>query len=400
MNLLIESKMKVKTLLVSALFAGAAFSTSAQTTEPDVKYLSPKFKDNTFISVGVGVNGVLNKDNCDYGFGKVLKPLVNLSLGKWMDPYWGLRGQVSGWQAKLGTDINAANNGGVYNKYSRKYVNMNLDFMLNLTNLWRAYSPDNKWDMTLFLGPGLSFGKFHDEQVDVLINGSLGLGGKYHLNNFWAIDLEVRSHLMPTFFHTSYNGGPETTAGRTEQDGMLSASVGVTYTFGGRNFVRYESGAQEMRKALSDKIAGLEKELQATQSQLEAAKVAELAAKKEAALAKEQPKCCHEFKQYVGFLINKSTVKTEQMVVLQAVANYMEENPNVKMKVVGFADKQTGSKYFNQKISEKRAKNVYDLLVKKFGVSADRLTYVGVGDQEQPFKQNAYNRLVMILGEK
>ena len=70
------------------------------------------------------------------------------------------------------------------------------------------------------------------------------------------------------------------------------------------------------------------------------------------------------------------------------------------MKVVGYADRQTGTKNYNLKLSEKRAKTVYDLLVKKFGVPADRLTYVGLGDQDQPFKDNMYNRLVMILGER
>jgi len=397
--------MKIKTLLLSVLVAGASYSVSAQSTEPDVKYLSPKFRDNIFISIGVGVQGYINTDNFDYGFGKVLKPLVNLSVGKWMDPYWGLRGQVSGWQSKLYTDINRRNNGNRFDCMSHKYINLNFDFMLNLTNLWRQYSPDNKWDMTLFLGPGLSFGKFHDEQLDVLINGSLGLGGKYNINKYWAIDLEARTHLMPTFFH-KVRDGREETFGRSYQDGLLSASVGVTYTFGGKNFARYESGAREMREALNNQINALERELKQTQSQLDAAKVAEQVAKKELALADAEKAevlaaaAKKEFAQYVGFTINKATVKTEQMVILQAVANYMAQNPNMKMKVVGYADKQTGSKYVNQKISERRAKNVYNLLIKKFGVPENRLSYIGLGDQEQPFEVNAYNRLVIILGEK
>lgn len=398
--------MKIKTLLLSALVMGASCSLSAQTTDTDVKYMSPKFKDNIFISIGVGAQGYLTQDNFDHGFGKVIEPLVNLSVGKWMDPYWGLRGQVSGWQSKMYTDVNRLNNGGVFNKFERKYINLNLDFMLNLTNLWRQYDPANKWDLNVFLGPGLSFGKFHDKQVDVLVNGSLGLGGKYNINKYWAIDLEARTHLLPTFFYTSSYTGSEQIAGRSYQDGLLSLSIGATYTFGGKNFTRYESGAEVERQRLNDKINNLESELRNTQSQLEAAKVAEQVAQKELALTEAEKAeaiaaaARKDFTQYVGFTINKSAVKTEQMVILQAVANYMAANPSVKMKVVGYADKLTGSKYFNQKLSERRAKGVYDLLVKKFGVSSDRLTYVGLGDQEQPFKENAYNRLVMILGEK
>lgn len=398
--------MKIKTLLLSALVMGASCSLSAQTTDTDVKYMSPKFKDNIFISIGVGAQGYLTQDNFDHGFGKVIEPLVNLSVGKWMDPYWGLRGQVSGWQSKMYTDVNRLNNGGVFNKFERKYINLNLDFMLNLTNLWRQYDPANKWDLNVFLGPGLSFGKFHDKQVDVLVNGSLGLGGKYNINKYWAIDLEARTHILPTFFYTSSYTGSEQIAGRSYQDGLLSLSIGATYTFGGKNFARYESGAEVERQRLNDKINNLESELRNTQSQLEAAKVAEQVAQKELALTEAEKAeaiaatARKDFTQYVGFTINKSAVKTEQMVILQAVANYIAANPGVKMKVVGYADKLTGSKYFNQKLSERRAKGVYDLLVKKFGVSSDRLTYVGLGDQEQPFKENAYNRLVMILGEK
>lgn len=230
--------MKIKTLLLSALIAGAAYSVSAQTTASGVKYSSEKFKDNVFASIGVGMQGYMNTDNFDYGFGKVLKPLINLSAGKWMNPFWGARGQLSWSTAKLYTDINRLNNGKEYNKFKHKFVNFNIDFMLNLTNLWRPYNPDNKWDMTLFLGPGLSFGKFHNEKMDVMINGSLGLGGKYNINKFWAIDLEARTHLMPTFFHSSTNG-TESIAGRSYQDGILSLSVGMTYTFGGKNFSRY-----------------------------------------------------------------------------------------------------------------------------------------------------------------
>lgn len=309
-------------------------------------------------------------------------------------PYWGLmRSSVLAGNLKCTRNVNRLNNGGVFNKFERKYINLNLDFMLNLTNLWRQYDPANKWDLNFFIGPGLSFGKFHDKQVDVLVNGSLGLGGKYNINKYWAIDLEARTHLLPTFFYTSSYTGSEQIAGRSYQDGLLSLSIGATYTFGGKNFTRYESGAEVERQRLNDKINNLESELRNTQSQLDAAKVAEQVAQKELALTEAEKAeaiaaaARKDFTQYVGFTINKSAVKTEQMVILQAVANYMAENPGVKMKVVGYADKLTGSKYFNQKLSERRAKSVYDLLVKKFGVPSDRLTYVGLGDQNNHSKR-------------
>lgn len=48
-------------------------------------------------------------------------------------------------------------------------------------------------------------------------------------------------------------------------------------------------------------------------------------------------------------------------------------------QVTGYADKATGTAAYNQKLSEKRAQNVADALVKKFGVNASQLQVVGKG---------------------
>ena len=85
--------MKSKIAILSLLLTGAAVSASAQTKE---HYYSEKAKDNIFISVGVGAQGCVNPDNFDYGFGKAITPLINVSVGKLFNPVWGIRGQVAG----------------------------------------------------------------------------------------------------------------------------------------------------------------------------------------------------------------------------------------------------------------------------------------------------------------
>ena len=48
---------------------GASFAASAQTNDAnDVTYASQKCKNNIFISIGVGAQGLINVDNLDYGF--------------------------------------------------------------------------------------------------------------------------------------------------------------------------------------------------------------------------------------------------------------------------------------------------------------------------------------------
>ena len=83
--------MKSKIAILSLLLAGGVFTANAQTKE---QFTSERFADNIYISLGVGGQMLLNPDNSDYGLGKAITPLLHLSVGKWVNPTWGFRGQV------------------------------------------------------------------------------------------------------------------------------------------------------------------------------------------------------------------------------------------------------------------------------------------------------------------
>ncbi|MBQ7824344.1 MAG: OmpA family protein, partial [Bacteroidaceae bacterium] len=73
--------------------------------------------------------------------------------------------------------------------------------------------------------------------------------------------------------------------------------------------------------------------------------------------------------------------------------------PNKKYKIIGSADKGTGSAKFNQTLSQKRAEKVKSILVDKFGVDASQLEVVakgGVANQD-PFSKGALNRNVIVI---
>ena len=65
-------------------------------------------------------------------------------------------------------------------------------------------------------------------------------------------------------------------------------------------------------------------------------------------------------------------VPDTEYIKLQAIARVMKDNPDVKLTIVGFCD-YTASDEYNWKLSEKRAKEVKRLLVKKYGVDENRL---------------------------
>ena len=69
------------------------------------------------------------------------------------------------------------------------------------------------------------------------------------------------------------------------------------------------------------------------------------------------------------------------------VANFLQKNPGVKLEVKGYADELGGDDY-NIKLSEKRAKAVFDLLIAA-GIDASRLTYKGYGEDTSVDKSSA-----------
>ena len=76
----------------------------------------------------------------------------------------------------------------------------------------------------------------------------------------------------------------------------------------------------------------------------------------------------------------------------------MQDNPDVTLTVTGFADVKTAYPAYNLKLSERRAKAVYNCLVKEFGVDPNRLKIDYKGDTIQPYElKNEWNRVVIFV---
>lgn len=102
----------------------------------------------------------------------------------------------------------------------------------------------------------------------------------------------------------------------------------------------------------------------------------------------------------IFFDFDKATLKKASHFELDRCAQFMRENPTVKIMLCGHTDYK-GSKEYNMTLSDNRAKAAYDYLVKK-GVPPTRLEYKGFG-AEQPIADNktdegrALNRRTEIL---
>lgn len=87
----------------------------------------------------------------------------------------------------------------------------------------------------------------------------------------------------------------------------------------------------------------------------------------------------------INFDLNKAIIKPEFIPVLDTAVEVLKEQPGLKVVVEGHTC-SLGSDAYNQKLSERRAKAVYDYLV-KHGVNAANLTAVGRG-KAQPIADN------------
>ena len=79
------------------------------------------------------------------------------------------------------------------------------------------------------------------------------------------------------------------------------------------------------------------------------------------------------------FAFNKFNLTDKAREGLNKVATWLNDNPDVQVEISGHTD-SVGSDSYNQKLSEQRAKSVYEYFIHEGGVSSKRLSYKGYGE--------------------
>ena len=105
------------------------------------------------------------------------------------------------------------------------------------------------------------------------------------------------------------------------------------------------------------------------------------------------------FPYLVNFDINKTDVVNREMFNLNSVAEMIKATPGKKYAVVGYADKQTGTSERNAQLAQQRAKNVYDTLIKKYGVPASSLVLDSKGGVDYMYQNDAQVSRSVLISE-
>lgn len=362
-----------------------------ESTAPWRGFVTNKFWDNWFISIGAGGQVYFGESDSKDDFGRRITPAFDFSVGKWLMPTLGIRAQVGGFTLK-GLTADPAN---IYAKgpsrvdgyYKQKWqqFNVHVDGLLNLSNWIGGYRTDRFYEAVPFAGFGMIHGCSSVDKHEVHVRGH-GLINKMRLSNAFDFNIEIKGSLVPQAFDGDTGG--------SKGEGILGVTAGFTYKFNQRNFRREKPTeiistgvSPEMLSAAEAKLAEQIRRADRLQDELNQAR-------------KAQPQVVKEVKAAplaIFFNINKANITAKEMINLKYYAEIIKNNPNQVYRVTGYADKATGTPAYNQKLSEKRAQNVADALVKKFGVKASQLQVVGKGGVDNLYEGGVQLSRVVIV---
>ena len=366
-------------LLVTGMsvYAQEDFSKSIKTTTTIVenadkyKVETNRFWSNWFVTAGGGALIFFGDHNMQMKFGDRLSPALDIGFGKWFTPGIGVRFMYSGLTIKGATQNGSHSTGKVYDasqwldEQKFDFMNIHGDVLFNASNLLCGYNEKRFWSVTPYVGLGWILTWETPRARN--FNAGIGLINSFRLSSAFDLNLDVRGTATKDEFDGERGGRKE--------EGLLSVTVGVTYKFPrrtwGRSTVKTITFSDEelrlMReqlKAMNDENNRLKNELVETSN-----KVTERVVETNILSAP----------YLVTFQISRYALSNEARVNIGFQAKIMKENKNAVYTIIGYADKGTGTKEFNQFLSKSRAEAVYNCLVNEFGVPASQLkiTYEG-----------------------
>jgi outer membrane protein OmpA-like peptidoglycan-associated protein len=370
-------KKVISMMAVAGLFSVSAMQ--AQVTEvveideiPLSKYSvqTNSFWDNWFISVNAGAQFSYLYPESSQEF----KDRISLSgqayVGKWFTPGMGMRLAYNGYDFK-----------GHHGKLN--YMNLHVDALMNVTNMVMGYDSERFYNMIPYVGMGAV-------RVFDLNNYSFGFNAgllnTFRINDSWKLNLEMGALLADK----QMDG---LTGPKRAFDDIFSLTAGVTYTIGGDTW-NNSPDISSLLMMNAAEVAALNDALM--QEQNTNRNLRNQLAQKPREVIKEKMVSadCAFVPQSIFFNLNSAKIASHKdMVNLKAVAETAKAD-NVKLRIVGYADKATGNAQYNQKLSLHRAQTIADELI-KLGVNKSNITVEGQGGVDT-LNPSTYNRRVII----
>lgn len=374
--------MKLNKILLTASILLGGLCASAQETVTE--YV---FQPHWFGQAQFGGQETLGEG----AFSKLAGPNAQLAVGYQFSPVFGLRLAANSWRSRAIETL-----GNQEYKWKWSYVAPTVDAMFNITNLIGGFQP-RLVDVNVFAGIGANVGFKNDEAnaanaamkaanpginqneiglgyvwegTKTRLVGKMGFDVNFNVTDRLALGLELQANVLNDHYNSKKAGNA---------DWYFNGLVGLKYAFGPRYEARtrvIEQPEPQIIEKIVEKIVEVPVQVQEE--------------KKEAAV----------FQRDVYFLINKHYIRPMEMKKVEEVAQYLNEHPNAVVTITGYADKGTGSVWFNLRLSAKRSQAVATALRTKYGIPASRMVVKSMGeDLYQPYADPIRDRVAICIAE-
>ena len=287
------------------------------------------------ITLSPFVGGYIFEGNQDLDNG----PAYGLGLGYHFDKHWAAEAVFNYVDTELDTD------------------GRNVDtYLYHIDGLYH-FMPSERLVPYIAAGLGgiiFNPGKASSDQ-DFAVNYGAGL--KYFLSENVALRGDVR-HVI-SFDETQSN---------------LLYTAGLTFSFGGE---KAKKALVEAPKEVVEKVV-----IMASEPKVE----------EKVMVAAAEPRIIILAFEDLHFDFDQSNLTPEAQTILKRNIQILKENPKVQIRIAGYTS-ASGSKDYNQKLSERRANVVQEYLINEGVITRDRLSTIGYGETKPAIYETAPKEL-------
>ena len=301
----------------------------------------------------------------------LVSPAAAVSLGYQFSPVFAARLNVNGWQAK----------GAVAGTKDYKYntVEGAIDIMADLAALFAGYKFDRTLNPYIFAGVGANYAFNNDEAAavknyfpktnyfwdDNYLSPAVraGLGVNIRLSDAIALNLEGNSSFLSDHFNSKKGDD-------SPIDFQIRALAGLTFSFGKAKPVPAPVVVPPAPKPAPKPEPVVETVV-------------------------EEP-AFESLTRNVLFVIDHWDIRESEQYKIDEVVEALKANPDTKVRVSGYADKETGTAKRNMFLSQQRSQVVAEAIAEA-GIAKDRIITEYFGDTINPFDTPEENRVAVCL---
>lgn len=404
--------LSIVSLFVTSLSFGQS-QTRRDTTITEIKdkhkVVTNKFFENWFLGVSGGAQILLGDHDKQMQTKDRITPAFNAYLGKWFTPGIAVRGGYTGYKLKGLTHNNPATSGGSVLTHSTgeiyqdvkssndlgslevqqfNYNHIHGDVLFNLSNIFGGYKEDRLYTFAPYIGVGWAWVTQEPKTSEPSVN--IGFYNSIRLSNAFNLSLDLRGSLVKDDFDGEL--------GQRKEEGIIAGTVGIVYNLKNRTWAKEKitsilSYDEAELNVLRERVNQLANDNSALRKQLSESannSITDVKIEKNVLIAPI----------LITFPINKSVVSNEARVNLEFFAKAIKDGKStVVYNISGYADRGTGNKSTNERLSRERAEAIYNVLVREFGVPAAQLTISHHGGVDNMYYDDPrLSRAVIVLG--